>query len=329
MTGARAAQDGSAGPSLAVWPEGPVTGYVSIPGYEKELLDELRDARAGEPVAVHGRLVLARGEAVPAAWAQNVWHAPERIEIESIGDAARKLQKRGQRWALLPHANFRRSTLIAKKLPRASVHPLTFPEPLPDRPLGSFMLLDADTLVASAKCSRTTPNGEITLVEDHEGPPSRAYLKLWEALTLFRARPAPGERCADLGSSPGGWTWVAAGLGAEVLSIDKAPLDPRVAEWENVTFARESAFGIDLRAEGPFDWVFWDVICYPAKLLRRIDEWLAQGVSERFVCTVKFQGETDMAAVRELKAIPGSALVHLNHNQHELTWVKLPGLDGA
>jgi 23S rRNA (cytidine2498-2'-O)-methyltransferase len=329
MMNARAAQGEAGGPPPDAWPEGPVTGYVTIPGYEKELVAELRDAGAGEPLAVHGRLVLARGEAMPAAWAQNVWLAPERIEVESIGDAARKLLKRGQRWALLPHANFRRSSLIATKLPRANVRPLEFPAQLPDRPLGSFMLLDADTVVASARCSRTTPNGEIAFVEDHEGPPSRAYLKLWEALTLFRARPGPGERCADLGSSPGGWTWVAARLGGEVLSVDKAPLDPRVAELENVTFVKASAFGFDLAAEGPFDWVFWDVICYPAKLLRRIDEWLAQGVSERFVCTVKFQGETDMAAVRELKAIPGSKLVHLNHNQHELTWVKLPGLAGT
>ncbi len=316
-------------PSPAAWPEGPVTGYVAAQGFEKELVDELRDAGAGEPLGIYGRLVVARGEARPVAWAHNVWVHPERIEVESISDAVRKLASRGQRWALLPHAHFRRSTLIAKKLPRANVGPLEFPAPLPDRQLGSFMLLDEDTVIASAKCSRTTPNGEISFVEDHLGPPSRAYLKLWEALTLFGVHPAPGERCVDLGSSPGGWTWVAANLGAEVLSIDKAPIDPGLAARENVTFVKGSAFAVDLRAEGPFDWVFWDVICYPDKLLHRIDEWLAQGIAERFVCTVKFQGETDMAAVRKLKSIPGSALVHLNQNQHELTWVKLPGLSGA
>src|SRR5436309_1011333 len=30
-----------------------------------------------------------------------------------------------------------------------------------------------------------------------------AYLKLWEALTLLKCRPAPGEICLDLGGSPG------------------------------------------------------------------------------------------------------------------------------
>ncbi len=324
-----AAQAGTCGPPPAAWPQGPITGYVAAPGYEKELVAELRDAGVGEPVAVCGRLVLARGEARPAAWAHNVWLAPERIEVRSISDAARKLKARGRRWALLPHVLFRRSTLIAGKLPHAEAGPLHFPEPLPERPLGSFMLLDADTVVASARCSRNTPNGEISFVEDHVGPPSRAYLKLWEAFTLFGVRPGPGERCADLGASPGGWTSEIASLGAEVLSIDKALLDPGVAGMKNVTFARGSAFGVDLLAEGPFDWVFWDVVCYPERLYRRIAGWLERGVSERFVCTVKFQGETDMAAVRRFKELPGSALVHLNHNQHELTWVKLPHLSGA
>jgi len=306
-----------------------VTGYVAPPGYEKELIAELRDAGSGEPAAVHGRLVLARGEARPTAWAHNVWLAPERIEARSISDAARKLRERGRLWALLPHALFRRSTLIAEKLPRVRTGPIRFPAPLPERPLGGFTLLDAKTVVASARCSRTTPNGEIEFVEDRKGPPSRAYLKLWEAFTLFGVRPGPGERCADLGASPGGWTSAIARLGAEVLSIDKAPLDPGVAGTRNVTFAKRSAFGVDLRAEGPFDWVFWDVVCYPEKLYRRIAAWLEQGVSERFVCTVKFQGETDMAIVRKFKELPDSALVHLNHNQHELTWVKLPHFPGA
>ena len=62
-------------------------------------------------------------------------------------------------------------------------------------------------------------------------PPNRAYLKLWEALTLAAnmpdgRMPRPGELCLDLGSSPGGWSWVLQKLGARVISVDKAPLDP-------------------------------------------------------------------------------------------------------
>ena len=119
MRSARAPQAGTGGPPPAAWPEGPITGYVAAPGYEKELVAELRDAGVGEPVAVFGRLVLARGEARPAAWAQNVWLDPERIKVRSISDAARKLKERGRRWALLPHALIRRGPVPSGSGPRA------------------------------------------------------------------------------------------------------------------------------------------------------------------------------------------------------------------
>ena len=69
---------------------------------------------------------------------------------------------------------------------------------------GSWTLLDPETMLAAAQCTSPFPNGEIGFVEDRIGPPSRAYLKLWEALTLIGSRPGPGERRVDLGSSPGG-----------------------------------------------------------------------------------------------------------------------------
>jgi len=71
-------------------------------------------------------------------------------------------------------------------------------------------------------------------------------------------------------------------------------------------------------------WLFSDVVCYPARLLSLVERWLAAGTCRNFVCTVKFQGETDHATSRRFAAIPGSQLRHLFHNKHELTWIK-PG----
>ena len=51
--------------------------------------------------------------------------------------------------------------------------------------------------------------------------------------------------------------------------------------------------------------------------------WLEAGAAKRMVCSVKFQGPTDHAIVREFAAIPGARLMHLHHNKHELTWFKL------
>jgi 23S rRNA (cytidine2498-2'-O)-methyltransferase len=165
-------------------------------------------------------------------------------------------------------------------------------------------------------------------VEDREGPPNRAYLKLWEALTIAGRRPGPGSLCLDLGSSPGGWSWVLQGLGARVISVDKAPLEPSIAALPGIDFRRMSAFSLDPGTIGPVDWLFSDVICYPARLLRLVETWLASGLARNFICTLKFQGATDMETARRFAAIAGSRLVHLSHNKHELTWIKLEKLEG-
>ena len=223
--------------------------------------------------------------------------------------------------------------LIQARLPMISAKPLVFGAPAPTAPLGSWTLLDANTLLASPRCTSPFPNGEARFVPDRTTPPNRAYLKLWEALTLIGRYPGPGEVCLDLGSSPGGWSWVLAQTGARVISVDKAPLAPEVAQLRNVEHRRESAFALDPAAIGPVDWLFCDIACYPARLLALVERWLAatgqaggmkaQGTCRRFVCTLKFQGKTDHQVAARFAAIPGSTLRHLFHNKHELTWIKL------
>jgi 23S rRNA (cytidine2498-2'-O)-methyltransferase len=184
-------------------------------------------------------------------------------------------------------------------------------------------LLDAETMLVAPHCSSPFPNGEIHFVEDRSGPPSRAYLKLWEALTVIGCRPEPEERCLDLGSSPGGWSWAVQRMGADVVSVDKAPLAPEIARLPGIEHRLESAFALDPRTFGPVDWLFSDVVCYPARLLALIERWLAAATCRHFVCTLKFQGATDHDTARRFAAIPGSQLRHLFHNKHELTWIKI------
>jgi 23S rRNA (cytidine2498-2'-O)-methyltransferase len=141
---------------------------------------------------------------------------------------------------------------------------------------------------------------------------------LWEALTLLGEWPAPGEVCFDLGAAPGGWTWVLAGLGADVVAVDKAELDPAVAAMPGVSVRRESAFGI---APVDADWMFSDVIAYPARLLGLVQAWIDAGRVRRIVCTLKFQGATDHAAAEAFAAIQGGRVLHLFCNKHELTFL--------
>ena len=295
--------------------------YLAPDGFVDDLVREL-GSRVRE---VHGRLVIAQGEAAPAAWAANIWADPQRIPITSIGDAATKLRAIQRNWALYAHAHHRRAALVEERLPKVSAKPLTFGAPVPQAPLGSWTLLAPDLMLASSKCSSPFPNGEVRFVEDRTSAPSRAYLKLWEVFTLTGVRPQPGDTCLDLGACPGGWTWVLASLGAHVISVDKAPLDPRIVAMPGVEVRLESAFGLDPRSDQvpAVDWLCSDVICYPARLLGLVQRWLATGKARRFVCSIKFQGETDFATLDGFKAIPGSQVLHLHHNKHEVTWVKL------
>lgn len=298
------------------------TGYIAPEGLEAVLREDLR--RHGVRVrAEHGRLFLAEGPLEPMPWAQNVWHDLQILPVPSIKKAARTLKEIQRNWALLPTGHYRRARLIAEQLPHVSFKPLRFPTEPPRAPLGGWTLVDADRMLAAPETASPFPHGEPNFVEDTENPPSRAYLKLWEAFTRLGVRPAPGERCLDLGAAPGGWSWVLHGLGAEVIAVDKAPLADSLTGLPRLDYRRDSAFGLRPQHLDRVDWLCSDVICYPHKLVELARRWLDAGKVRNFVCTIKFQGETDFATQDAFAAIPGSRLLHLHHNKHELTWVNL------
>jgi 23S rRNA (cytidine2498-2'-O)-methyltransferase len=195
--------------------------------------------------------------------------------------------------------------------------------------MGAWTLLDAHTLAASALCTSPFPAGSIRFAEDKEGPPSRAYLKLWESLIRARRWPQPGERCLDAGASPGGWTWTLARLGAQVIACDRAPLDSRILAMSGpggdpaVHYIKHDAFTLSPADLGRLEWVFCDAACYPPRLYDWICRLLAAGIGANFVCTLKMQGRPDNETARLFADIPGGTVLHLCHNKHELTWIRI------
>lgn len=297
------------------------TGYLAAEGFEQQLIDEL--ALLGVAIADStGALFLSDSPRVNAAWAINTWIDAEIVAISSIGDAAKQLRARQRNWASYDVEHRGRAKLITEKLPYLSFRPLELGEPAPIAPLGSFTLLTPTEMLAAGTCSSPFPNGQAAFVEDRVGPPNRAYLKLWEAISLLRRTPLPGQRCLDLGASPGGWTWTLAQFGANVHAIDRSPLDSIVDRMPNVTFTAESAFGLDPRAYGHVDWLCSDIIGYPDKILRMLERWY--DYADTIVCTIKLQGDTDHEAVQKFSNLPGGRVLHLHHNKHELTYLKEP-----
>ena len=287
------------------------SAYLAPEGLEAVMAESLARLGAGA-LAWHGRLALSGEAPVVCPWAQDTWLAPEVHAVGSVKAAADVLRGMQRNWALYAAGHHRRSALIEARLPPVKGAALVFPAPAPAAHLGAWTLLAPDRLLASATKTSPVPNGAWRFVEDHIGPPSRAYLKLWEALTRMGASPGPGEICWDLGASPGGWSWVLAQTGARVVAVDKAPLDARLDG--TVESVIESAFALEPRA---VDWLVCDVIAYPERTLALLERWLP--VARRVVCTVKLQGPTDHDAVDRVLALPGVSVVHLFHNKHELT----------
>jgi len=251
---------------------------------------------------------------------------PVMIRFDSIGEAASELKKIQRSWAPYSFTCFRRASLIQEKLPYVNLKPKTFPAKIPGSVTGLYVLVDEHTMIASGKTSSNLPAGRLEFIEDHENPPSRAYLKIQESLSLAASYfdvPLPDEnsRCFEAGACPGGWTWVLAGLGSSVFAVDRAPLVDSLMKNPKIEFLAHDAFTLKPDELGDFDWVFSDVICYPERLLEWIRLWLSSGGTKKMICTIKMQGEIDWNLVKEFESIPDSKVVHLNYNKHELTFM--------
>lgn len=296
--------------------------YLAPYGFEHVLEEEL-ERRGKRIVFKRGRLLGTAEQPFDAVWAENIWLEPRILPIHSISDGVRQLKNIQRNWALFSTAEHRRARLIEDGLPHLSAKPLVFGPPPPAAPLGSWTLLSREAILASARCSSPFIHGRAVFAENKVIPPNRAYLKLWEYFTRAGIRPGPGDLCLDLGSSPGGWTWVLAELGARVFSVDKAPLAPAIASHPLVEYCKGSAFGLEPDLVGNISWLFCDVACYPERLYSMVRRWLDAGCRANFVCTIKFAGDTNFTVMEQFQTIPDSRTMHLSVNKHEVTWALL------
>lgn len=292
--------------------------YYTTSQFINELQAELKNQ-----VATYGHLVLTEGELQKSVWAHNVWLNPVFVEFESISQAAKKLREMGPLWTYHPHEFHRRAQLIQDQLPKIKPRVVDFLAPLPPANLGAWTLLSPNKILASPTTTSPFAHGEVTFNENKELPPSRAYLKLWELMTVHGIKPQPGEKVIDFGSCPGGWTWVLQSVGCQVLSIDRSPLAPHIAALPGVEFMQTNAFSLRPQDLGQIDWFFSDIICYPPKLYELVENWITSGLCRNFVCTIKFQGETDFETLKRFQALPNCEVQHLYHNKHEVTvWIR-------
>ncbi|MBX9766493.1 MAG: hypothetical protein K2X47_04400 [Bdellovibrionales bacterium] len=143
---------------------------------------------------------------------------------------------------------------------------------------------------------RSSPHlGGVFKIPESKTPPSRAYTKLLEAMILRGWSFRKNETVLDLGASPGGWTWVAAQDGAQVIAVDRAELSLGLMKNPRVKFVKADVFRF--RPKKTVDWVICDVIAEPEKSLELLIHVLKEIKPDRVIWTLKFRGGIQFSVI--------------------------------
>jgi 23S rRNA (cytidine2498-2'-O)-methyltransferase len=131
---------------------------------------------------------------------------------------------------------------------------------------------------------------------------SRAYLKIVEALEWSELAIQPGDRCVEIGSSPGGSCLALLERGLLVTGIDPAEMDPEVLAHPHFTHIRAIAKNVKRGIFRECRWLVMDANVAPNYTLDTLDGVLGQGGArpEGLVLTLKL---TDPALAEKLPAI--------------------------
>jgi len=131
---------------------------------------------------------------------------------------------------------------------------------------------------------------------------SRAYLKIVEALEWSELPIQRGDRCVEIGSSPGGSCLALLERGLLVTGIDPAEMDPEVLAHPNFTHIRAIAKNVKRGIFRECRWLVMDANVAPNYTLDTLDGVLTQGGArpEGLVLTLKL---TDPALAERLPAI--------------------------
>jgi 23S rRNA (cytidine2498-2'-O)-methyltransferase len=104
--------------------------------------------------------------------------------------------------------------------------------------------------------------------------PSRAYLKIEEAIAAFKLPLVEGQTALELGAAPGGAVYALVRRGLHVLAVDPAELDPALLAYEGSGGARAKHLRLaagDLSTDElppSVDWLLLDVHLAPGVALR-------------------------------------------------------------
>ncbi|MFT3714195.1 MAG: SAM-dependent methyltransferase [Archangium sp.] len=155
-------------------------------------------------------------------------------------------------------------------------------------PLGQVCLIGPGVAVVGSIRAREamslSAGGRARMKRTGEAP-SRASMKLDEAIDWYGVTPGKGELCVDLGSAPGGWTRRLAERGARVWSVDPAKLAPDVLKFPRVKHFQQSAF--EFEPDEPVDWLFCDMAWRPLEVAQLLGKWSRKNYAAQLIANLK------------------------------------------
>ncbi|MEM7783279.1 MAG: SAM-dependent methyltransferase [Planctomycetota bacterium] len=114
--------------------------------------------------------------------------------------------------------------------------------------------------------------GGVPLVDSDKEVASRAFFKLQEALLWSGIVIGPGDLCAEIGSSPGGACELMLEMGAGVLGIDPAEMEPNVLEHPDFIHIRKRGHEVRKKEFRDVDWLMADLNLAPSYTMELVEE---------------------------------------------------------
>ncbi len=172
------------------------------------------------------------------------------------------------------------------------------------------------------------PGGRMRMRREKDAP-SRAAMKLEEALETLGQAPGRGEVCADLGAAPGGWTQRLVARGARVVAVDPANLSPELSRHPKVRHVKDSAFAY--APDEPVDWLFCDMAWRPLEVAQLLAKWGRRGWATILVANLKLPMKDKLPILRRARATLEDAgwrnvrMRQLYHDRDEVTVMAVRG----
>jgi len=133
------------------------------------------------------------------------------------------------------------------------------------------------------------PGGRIPVVLPEEAP-SRAYLKLEEALISLKVPVEAADIAVEVGSAPGGASYALLKRGLRVVGVDPAEMDPVVLNHPQFSHIQKSVHGLTRKELPPqIQWLLLDMNVQPQISLAAIERMLHPAIDSLLgvILTVK------------------------------------------